>query len=85
MDVIYPTEPRKDVKGSEKKVLSILERYPVELIAIGNGTASRETEQFIADMIQQNNLDVPYLIVNEAVPVFTQRQSLHVKNFPICR
>lgn len=42
VDVIYPTEPRKDVKGSEKKVLSILERYPVELIAIGNGTAQEK-------------------------------------------
>ncbi|MBU6081999.1 Tex family protein [Allobacillus halotolerans] len=82
VDVIYPTEPRKDVKGSEKKVLSILERYPVELIAIGNGTASRETEQFIADMIQQNNLDVPYLIVNEAGASVYSASKLAREEFP---
>ena len=82
VDVIYPTEPRKDVKGSEKKVLSILERYPVELIAIGNGTASRETEQFIADMIQQNNLDGPYLIVNEAGASVYSASKLAREEFP---
>ncbi|MBR7554626.1 Tex family protein [Allobacillus sp. GCM10007491] len=82
VDVIYPTEPRKDVKGSEKKVLSILERYPVELIAIGNGTASRETEQFIADMIQQNNLNVPYIIVNEAGASVYSASKLAREEFP---
>lgn len=70
------------MKGSEKKVLSILERYPVELIAIGNGTASRETEQFIADMIQQNNLDVPYLIVNEAGASVYSASKLAREEFP---
>ncbi len=82
VDVIYPTEPRKDVKGAEKKVLSIVDRYPIELIAIGNGTASRETEQFIANVIQDNNLDVAYLIVNEAGASVYSASKLAREEFP---
>ncbi len=66
ISVIYPTAPRNDVAGAEKVVLQLLKKYEVELIAIGNGTASRETEQFIANVIQKNKLDIPYIIVNEA-------------------
>lgn len=66
INVIYPTAPRNDVAGAEKVVLQLLRKHEVQLIAIGNGTASRETEQFIANMIQKNNLDLPYIIVNEA-------------------
>ncbi|MEI3605331.1 Tex family protein [Pseudogracilibacillus sp. SE30717A] len=66
INVIYPTAPRNDVAGAEKVVLQLLRKHEVQLIAIGNGTASRETEQFIANMIQKNYLDIPYIIVNEA-------------------
>src|SRR5699024_3826374 len=66
ISVIYPTAPRNDYKGSEKVVLEFIKKYNIELIAIGNGTASRESEQFIAEVIKNNNLDVQYIIVNEA-------------------
>src|SRR5699024_545510 len=66
ISVMYPTAPRNDVKGAEKIVMTFMKKYPIELIAIGNGTASRETEQFIADVIRNNNLNIPYIIVNEA-------------------
>src|SRR5699024_11955387 len=61
----YPTPPRNDTAGAEKKVLNFIRDFDVELIAIGNGTASRETEQFIADVIEKNKLSIPYIIVNE--------------------
>src|SRR5699024_12291594 len=66
VDVMYPTPPRNDTAGAEKKVLNFVRDFDVELIAIGNGTASRETEQFIADVIEKNKLSIPYIIVNEA-------------------
>lgn len=80
--VIYPTAPRNDVKGAEKKVLELLKKYPIELIAIGNGTASRETEQFIADTIENNQLDVAYLIVNEAGASVYSASELAREEFP---
>ncbi|MDQ0352984.1 uncharacterized protein J2R98_002835 [Alkalibacillus filiformis] len=82
VDVIYPTEPRKDVAGAEKKVLKALNDYPIELIAIGNGTASRETEQFVAELIQKHNLDVAYLIVNEAGASVYSASKLAREEFP---
>ncbi|GAA0452642.1 Tex family protein [Alkalibacillus silvisoli] len=82
VDVIYPTEPKKDIAGAKRKVLKYLEDYPIELIAIGNGTASRETEQFIADLIQQHQLDVAYLIVNEAGASVYSASKLARDEFP---
>ena len=64
--VMFPTAPKNDTVGSEKIVMELINKHQVELIAIGNGTASRETEQFIADVIERNDLDIPYIIVNEA-------------------
>src|SRR5699024_11267630 len=58
VDVMYPTPPRNDTAGAEKKVLKFIQDFDVELIAIGNGTASRETEQFIADVIEKNKLSI---------------------------
>lgn len=66
VSVIFPTAPRNDIAGSERVVLGLIKKYDIKLIAIGNGTASRESEKFIADMIGKNDLDVPYIIVNEA-------------------
>src|SRR5690625_2775462 len=66
ISVMYPTAPRNDVAGAEKKVLDFINKHGIQLIAIGNGTASRETEQFIADVIAKHTLDIPYIIVNEA-------------------
>ena len=64
--VMFPTAPKNDTVGSEKIVMELINKHQIELIAIGNGTASRETEQFIADVIERNDLDIPYIIVNEA-------------------
>jgi uncharacterized protein len=82
VSVMYPTAPRKDIKGSEKTVLSFIDKYNVELIAIGNGTASRETEQFISDVIQQNGLNIPYIIVNEAGASVYSASELAREEFP---
>lgn len=66
IDKIFPHEPKPDVEGSRKKMLSLIETYQVEIIAIGNGTASRESEKFVADLIRDNHLSVSYAIVSEA-------------------
>ena len=66
IDVIFPHPPRAKEQLAEKKVVDLIREYEIELIAIGNGTASRETEQFIATLIESNHLNVPYIIVNEA-------------------
>ncbi|ASK61244.1 RNA-binding transcriptional accessory protein [Virgibacillus phasianinus] len=82
VSVMYPTAPKNDYAGSEKIVLGYLKKFDVELIAIGNGTASRETEQFIADVIQNNKLDVPYIIVNEAGASVYSASALAREEFP---
>lgn len=82
VSVIYPTAPRNDIKGSEKAVLAYIEKYNIELIAIGNGTASRESEQFVADVINNNKLDVAYIIVNEAGASVYSASELAREEFP---
>ncbi|GEP85525.1 RNA binding protein [Staphylococcus piscifermentans] len=64
--VMYPHSPVSKTKEAEQILLQFINDYDVSLIAIGNGTASRETEQFIADLIQKHKLDVQFIIVNEA-------------------
>ncbi|WP_282241304.1 Tex family protein [Psychrobacillus sp. NEAU-3TGS] len=66
VSAIYPHAPKMDIEGSKKKVLSYIKKYPISLIAIGNGTASRETEQFIVDCLKEVDGEVAYVIVNEA-------------------
>ncbi len=63
---IYPHPPKPDVAKSKAVVKAILAKYPISIIAIGNGTASRETEQFIVDVLNELTTDVAYVIVNEA-------------------
>ena len=66
--VIYPTEPRNDIEGSKKKVLQLVKKYGIDVISIGNGTASRESERFIADTLRDPACPkgVKYTIVSEA-------------------
>ena len=66
VDVIYPHVPHKKVKEASEKLLSLIENYHVEVIAIGNGTASRESESFVADFVHKHDLNVSYTIVSEA-------------------
>ncbi len=82
VSVMFPTAPKLDYKGSEKIVLEFINKYNVELIAIGNGTASRETEQFISEVIQNNHLNVPYIIVNEAGASVYSASELAREEFP---
>lgn len=82
IEVMYPNAPKSDLSGSEKIVLELLNKFKFELIAIGNGTASRETEQFIADVLTKNNLDVSYIIVNEAGASVYSASKLAREEFP---
>lgn len=82
VSVMFPTAPKSDYKGSEKIVLEFVNKYNVELIAIGNGTASRETELFISEVIQNNNLKIPYIIVNEAGASVYSASELAREEFP---
>ncbi len=63
--VIYPTKPKEDFTNSSKIVLELIKKYKITAIAIGNGTASRETANFIDNLIKENNLDIKYAIVSE--------------------
>ncbi|MUK89706.1 S1 RNA-binding domain-containing protein [Ornithinibacillus sp. L9] len=82
VSVMYPTAPKNDIVGAEKIVMNFITKYNVELIAIGNGTASRETEQFISDVITKHNLDIPYIIVNEAGASVYSASKLAREEFP---
>lgn len=64
--VIYPHPPVSKKEAAEKDFVQMVKAYDVQLIAIGNGTASRETEQFVADLIKKHQLPVQFIIVNEA-------------------
>ncbi len=64
--VIYPTKPREDIQGSRRIVSGLIEKYHVDVIAIGNGTASAESEIFIANLLQDLGGDTKYIIVSEA-------------------
>lgn len=79
---IYPTEPRKWIEKSEKELLDYIQRYKVDLIAIGNGTASREVEQFVVDTIKKYMLDCKYLIVSEAGASVYSASKIAAEEFP---
>ncbi len=64
--VIYPTHSEKKVQESKKKVLELIEKHNVDIISIGNGTASKETEMFAADVIKDCNRKIMYMVVSEA-------------------
>jgi uncharacterized protein len=81
-DIIYPVPPKQDVKGAQRKVRELIDAYGVTLIVIGNGTASRETEQFVANLIQQQKLAVKYLVTNEAGASVYSASELAAKEFP---
>ena len=80
--VIYPHEPKSDKEGSEKRLLELIKKHNVNIIAIGNGTASRESESFVADIIKKNNLDVKFVIVSEAGASVYSASPLAKKEFP---
>lgn len=80
--VIYPHEPKKEVDMAEKIMLALIQKHNVKIIAIGNGTASRESEMFVANLIKKYNLDVKYVIVSEAGASVYSASGLAKKEFP---
>lgn len=63
---VYPTKPQNDVDGAKNTLKGLIEKYNIDIISIGNGTASRESEQFVSEMIGEINSNVQYTIVSEA-------------------
>ena len=80
--VIYPHMPKNDIEGATKTMLDLIKKYNVEIISIGNGTASRESESFVSNLITQNNLNVKYAVVNEAGASVYSASPLAQKEFP---
>ena len=78
--VIYPTEPHNDIENSKKTLLELIDKYNISLIAIGNGTASRESEKFVAEAIK--GTDVKYTIVSEAGASVYSASKLAISEFP---
>ncbi|KAA0544564.1 RNA-binding transcriptional accessory protein [Bacillus sp. BGMRC 2118] len=82
IDVIYPHPPVAKVNDAKEKFLKILDQYKIEMIAIGNGTASRETEQFVSGLIKERHKDIYYLIVNEAGASVYSASDIAREEFP---
>lgn len=82
IDVIYPTEPHNDIECSSKKLLELIDKYNIDVIAIGNGTASRESEAFVAEAIKDAKKDVSYIIVSEAGASVYSASKLAIEEFP---
>lgn len=80
--VIYPVEPHKKEKESMDILTDLIKEYNVSLIALGNATASRETEIFVNKLISENNLDIAYAVVNEAGASVYSASTLGEEEFP---
>ncbi|WP_102349574.1 Tex family protein [Bacillus sp. Marseille-P3661] len=81
-DVIYPHPPKAKPAEAKEKAAALLKEFPIEIIAIGNGTASRETEQFIAELLKETDREIYYLIVNEAGASVYSASDLAREEFP---
>ena len=79
---IYPHQPVNDIEKSKKITIDLVDKYKVDLIVIGNGTASRESEEFIAKLIPEFNHKVEYLIVSEAGASVYSASKLAISEFP---
>lgn len=82
VDVIYPHQPNAHILEAKKKLVELCQNYHVDLIAIGNGTASRESEAFVAQVIQEYKLPVAYTIVSEAGASVYSASKLAIEEFP---
>lgn len=80
--VIYPHEPHNKYEESKKIITNLVNKYNIDIIAIGNGTASRESEQFIARVIKEEKLPVEYIIVSEAGASVYSASKLAIEEFP---
>lgn len=79
---IYPTEPKNDIAGTEATLKKIVEKFHTDIIVIGNGTASRETEEVVANFIKKNGYDIQYTIVNEAGASVYSASKLATEEYP---
>ena len=79
---IYPTEPKNDIKGTEATLKKIIEKYNTDIIVIGNGTASRETEEVVANFIKKEGYEIQYTIVNEAGASVYSASKLAAEEYP---
>ena len=80
--VIYPVPPKNDIEGSKKIIKYLIEKHKVDIISIGNGTASKETEIFVADLLKEIEANVSYAVVNEAGASVYSASPLAVEEFP---
>ena len=84
--IVYPTEPQNDVEGAKKELTKLIAKYNVDMFAIGNGTASRESEQFVSDLIaeikEKYNKDLVYVIVSEAGASVYSASKLATEEYP---
>ena len=79
---VYPTEPQNKVEEAKKELKSLIKKYNINMIAIGNGTASRESEKFVADMISEIDQEVYYAIVSEAGASVYSSSKLATEEYP---
>lgn len=79
---VYPTEPQNNIEGSKKILKDLISKYDIDIIAIGNGTASRESEKFVSDMLKEIEKGVQYIIVNEAGASVYSASELAVEEHP---
>ena len=79
---VYPTEPQNDVAGATKVIDNFIEKYHINMIAIGNGTASRESEMFVSDLISKHKEEIYYAIVSEAGASVYSASKLATEEYP---
>ncbi|WP_273266568.1 Tex-like N-terminal domain-containing protein [Flexistipes sinusarabici] len=80
--VIYPTEPQSDYVNSKNTLLEVIKKHNVNIVTIGNGTGSRQTEEFVDKVIQEENLDITYTIISEAGASVYSASSEAAMEFP---
>lgn len=79
---VFPTEPKKDIRGTEAVLGKLADKFRINTIVIGNGTASRETEEVVADFIKKSGRDISYTIVNEAGASVYSASKLATEEYP---
>ncbi len=80
--VVYPTEPQNKIEATKKTVRALIDKYHITLFSVGNGTASRESEQIIVDMLKEWKLPISYVITNEAGASVYSASKLATEEFP---
>ncbi len=80
--VVYPTPPHKDIAGAKRTLKDLIQKYGITVIAIGNGTASRESEQFVAELLHEIPQPVSYMVVSEAGASVYSASKLGAEEFP---